>query len=121
MLTLDLVDQLLVLGVGDVDHRSRFGPLDRSEEHTSELQSLVNLVSRLLLEKKKLVHFKSLKRRLGIFVVASGVVMGMVVLDDILEALVGHFTSRHGHRALNSPRLPSTHALSSYAVFFLIL
>ena len=27
--------------------------LDRSEEHTSELQSLVNLVCRLLLEKKK--------------------------------------------------------------------
>ena len=27
---------------------------DRSEEHTSELQSLVNLVCRLLLEKKKL-------------------------------------------------------------------
>ena len=28
---------------------------DRSEEHTSELQSLVNLVCRLLLEKKKLI------------------------------------------------------------------
>src|SRR5438477_9119208 len=29
------------------------GPLSRSEEHTSELQSHVNLVCRLLLEKKK--------------------------------------------------------------------
>src|SRR5690242_20789337 len=29
------------------------GPVDRSEEHTSELQSHVNLVCRLLLEKKK--------------------------------------------------------------------
>src|SRR5438093_11761576 len=28
-------------------------PADRSEEHTSELQSLTNLVCRLLLEKKK--------------------------------------------------------------------
>src|SRR5258706_11997678 len=28
----------------------------RSEEHTSELQSLTNLVCRLLLEKKKLTH-----------------------------------------------------------------
>src|SRR5262249_60660971 len=28
-------------------------PTDRSEEHTSELQSLTNLVCRLLLEKKK--------------------------------------------------------------------
>ena len=29
------------------------GPVIRSEEHTSELQSLTNLVCRLLLEKKK--------------------------------------------------------------------
>src|SRR5258706_4572760 len=29
------------------------GMMDRSEEHTSELQSLTNLVCRLLLEKKK--------------------------------------------------------------------
>src|SRR5438093_9269992 len=29
------------------------GVVDRSEEHTSELQSLTNLVCRLLLEKKK--------------------------------------------------------------------
>src|SRR5262249_61134167 len=29
------------------------GKVDRSEEHTSELQSLTNLVCRLLLEKKK--------------------------------------------------------------------
>src|SRR4051812_49766464 len=33
--------------------RRRAGDLDRSEEHTSELQSHVNLVCRLLLEKKK--------------------------------------------------------------------
>src|SRR2546425_7781066 len=30
-----------------------FSPVDRSEEHTSELQSLAYLVCRLLLEKKK--------------------------------------------------------------------
>src|SRR5438093_8690867 len=34
------------------DGRTR-ARLDRSEEHTSELQSLTNLVCRLLLEKKK--------------------------------------------------------------------
>src|SRR5258706_7926444 len=36
----------------------------RSEEHTSELQSLTNLVCRLLLEKKKdaLAHFSGLER-----------------------------------------------------------
>src|SRR5258706_6022892 len=31
----------------------------RSEEHTSELQSLTNLVCRLLLEKKKKLHHRS--------------------------------------------------------------
>src|SRR5205814_5475318 len=35
-------------------------PSTRSEEHTSELQSLRHLVCRLLLEKKKLLHFLSL-------------------------------------------------------------
>src|SRR2546425_2836828 len=35
---------------------------DRSEEHTSELQSLAYLVCRLLLEKKKDVHLRSLTR-----------------------------------------------------------
>src|SRR5437016_7335961 len=38
--------------------------LDRSEEHTSELQSLTNLVCRLLLEKKKkIVRWTSAGRR----------------------------------------------------------
>src|ERR1019366_10506385 len=32
------------------------GAWNRSEEHTSELQSLTNLVCRLLLEKKKKLH-----------------------------------------------------------------
>src|SRR3989339_1880244 len=36
-------------------------PYHRSEEHTSELQSLTNLVCRLLLEKKKKVHGGSKK------------------------------------------------------------
>src|SRR5258706_14981323 len=34
-------------------HRYDHTPKNRSEEHTSELQSLTNLVCRLLLEKKK--------------------------------------------------------------------
>src|SRR5256885_8518399 len=39
----------------DVDKLEEFGPtfVERSEEHTSELQSPCNLVCRLLLEKKK--------------------------------------------------------------------
>src|SRR5262249_61909866 len=36
--------------------RRSLNPTFRSEEHTSELQSLTNLVCRLLLEKKKTVH-----------------------------------------------------------------
>src|SRR5687767_15229469 len=43
-------------GHPDIDHVELFGPpkaAGRSEEHTSELQSLAYLVCRLLLEKKK--------------------------------------------------------------------
>src|SRR5438477_9493296 len=39
-------------------------PHDRSEEHTSELQSHVNLVCRLLLEKKKKKKIKKKKIKL---------------------------------------------------------
>src|SRR2546422_6960433 len=42
----------------DTDHSAarREGDADRSEEHTSELQSRLHLVCRLLLEKKKNKH-----------------------------------------------------------------
>src|SRR2546425_7585888 len=40
-----------------MDNLSRFGHALRSEEHTSELQSLAYLVCRLLLEKKKKKSF----------------------------------------------------------------
>src|SRR2546426_4328028 len=42
-------------GTFDMNRPPRVGPqrIDRSEEHTSELQSPCNLVCRLLLEKKK--------------------------------------------------------------------
>src|SRR3712207_7760869 len=43
------VEPLLAEGAADV----RVRPVDRSEEHTSELQSRQYLVCRLLLEKKK--------------------------------------------------------------------
>src|SRR2546425_6217363 len=42
----------------------RNGKAHRSEEHTSELQSLAYLVCRLLLEKKKSKHFKRVAQRL---------------------------------------------------------
>src|SRR5262249_57733309 len=42
------------------DHPASFAKRFRSEEHTSELQSLTNLVCRLLLEKKKHTHLITL-------------------------------------------------------------
>ncbi len=41
----------------------------------------------------QLEHFKTKKRRLGVVVDEYGEVKGMVVLDDILEEIVGQFTS----------------------------
>src|SRR2546422_8440331 len=38
---------------GYIPHRRLVGRVERSEEHTSELQSRLHLVCRLLLEKKK--------------------------------------------------------------------
>src|SRR2546430_12224950 len=44
-------------GIARKDHADRRGrEVDRSEEHTSELQSQSNLVCRLLLEKKKTIE-----------------------------------------------------------------
>jgi len=45
---------------------------------------------------QQLEHFKNQKRRLGIVVDEYGEVQGMVVLDDILEEIVGQFTSNQG-------------------------
>src|SRR5262249_61816000 len=45
-------------GHGQHRHRGSRLPARRSEEHTSELQSLTNLVCRLLLEKKKPRHYR---------------------------------------------------------------
>src|SRR5690242_21529753 len=50
----------------ELDHRAAGakGQHDRSEEHTSELQSHVNLVCRLLLEKKKTTQHQEPSRHL---------------------------------------------------------
>src|SRR5690348_9932756 len=45
--------ELLIINNIEFDHADIFRTIDRSEEHTSELQSPVHLVCRLLLEKKK--------------------------------------------------------------------
>src|SRR3712207_8713146 len=58
------VGRPVLLGGGDHEAQQRVGVLevgldDRSEEHTSELQSRQYLVCRLLLEKKKKCYMKS--------------------------------------------------------------
>src|SRR2546426_6993518 len=51
---IDNRDNIAVLGPGvAANEDGLIGPVRRSEEHTSELQSPCNLVCRLLLEKKK--------------------------------------------------------------------
>ena len=44
----------------------------------------------------QLEHFKNQKRRLGLVVDEYGEVKGMAVLEDILEEIVGQFTSNQG-------------------------
>src|SRR5438045_6295221 len=51
----ELLDQIQL--VRTFIRRSGVQPGDRSEEHTSELQSLRHLVCRLLLEKKNILRF----------------------------------------------------------------
>src|SRR6266487_3569331 len=50
-------------------YKDAFGVEPRSEEHTSELQSPVHLVCRLLLEKKKGAVEPCLGRKIGIIVI----------------------------------------------------
>src|SRR5437763_8913014 len=54
-------DPQAVLGTQPVPCRVGQRPQDRSEEHTSELQSPMYLVCRLLLEKKKIDRYKRSK------------------------------------------------------------
>src|SRR5256885_3865767 len=51
-----LCDRGRRLGSGEGNRRPLSQRRTRSEEHTSELQSPCNLVCRLLLEKKKIIH-----------------------------------------------------------------
>src|SRR5205823_10264938 len=58
--SLHALAMLVGLAIGGIGHRwglAGFWMVVRSEEHTSELQSLAYLVCRLLLEKKKNVHY----------------------------------------------------------------
>src|SRR5260370_23678814 len=61
------------------DRCSQLGSRDRSEEHTSELQSHLNLVCRLLLEKKKAGNQAAL---------APGPLMGTMGMSYLVFAAV---------------------------------
>src|SRR3989339_2104826 len=68
--TLSLHDALPIYRIRAIAQAERIGCSRtrrnevRSEEHTSELQSLTNLVCRLLLEKNKRQYLKELVRRI---------------------------------------------------------
>src|SRR5437899_8022522 len=77
--TLSLHDALPISGAGENDDPRVFVVLDlgelliqlageRSEEHTSELQSLRHLVCRLLLEKKKNMELRIIENNIRIFI-----------------------------------------------------
>src|SRR6266540_6801458 len=51
------------LAVGDLASTMSLAPLERSEEHTSELQSHHDLVCRLLLEKKNKIQYSPLTQK----------------------------------------------------------
>src|SRR5690242_14904744 len=64
--------------------------MDRSEEHTSELQSHVNLVCRLLLEKKKIPSFVSVSMaKAGKGLLEGTLQAGTSAVSDKLLVLVG--------------------------------
>src|SRR5262249_59702856 len=60
---------------------------DRSEEHTSELQSLTNLVCRLLLEKKKIFRIRALGQKTGLITSWGGGALGIMRHRALLCAL----------------------------------
>src|SRR5690242_21545249 len=70
----------------DLGFPDRLPRLFRSEEHTSELQSHVNLVCRLLLEKKKKYYHKIIYRQLAMQAFAKD--LGTLLLADVPRCCV---------------------------------
>src|SRR5437762_8395892 len=59
----DAQPKLLTYGIGYQEWEGARGTVERSEEHTSELQSPMYLVCRLLLEKKKKINSMCINNR----------------------------------------------------------
>src|SRR2546430_8145217 len=73
---------------------------ERSEEHTSELQSQSNLVCRLLLEKKKIQQHDTVLDHLTIYAPDVFIYRGMPGLD---RPLIPHRLLLFGHPHLRHP------------------
>src|SRR2546429_2860096 len=74
-----------VAGAGRSSARCRVALRRRSEEHTSELQSRLHLVCRLLLEKKKKELFQ-----ISLFVPENGLVIFTAIIAYELSSAVDH-------------------------------
>src|SRR4029077_4285027 len=75
--------------------RRRHADDDRSEEHTSELQSHLNVVCRLLLEKKDTYTFNPLSAALSVWPLLDGPPSVFLQLDVIRVFADPYFFLRH--------------------------
>ena len=85
--------------IGTIHMRDLVNNYAKDEVNLSQIKALIRepyFVPEGTPLSQQLEHFKSQKRRLGIVVDEYGEVQGMVVLDDILEEIVGQFTSSQG-------------------------
>ena len=85
--------------IGTIHMRDVVNSYAKDEAGISQIKELIRkpyFIPEGTLLSQQLEHFKNQKRRLGIVVDEYGEVQGMVVLDDILEEIVGQFTSSQG-------------------------
>ena len=85
--------------IGTIHMRDVVNSYAKGEASISQIKELIRkpyFIPEGTLLSQQLEHFKNQKRRLGIVVDEYGEVQGMVVLDDILEEIVGQFTSSQG-------------------------
>ena len=85
--------------IGTIHMRDVVNSYAKGEAGISQIKELIRkpyFIPEGTLLSQQLEHFKNQKRRLGIVVDEYGEVQGMVVLDDILEEIVGQFTSSQG-------------------------
>jgi len=82
--------------IGTIHMRDVVNSYAKDEAGIKEIKELIRepyFIREGTLLSQQLEHFKNQKRRLGVVVDEYGEVQGMVVLDDILEEIVGQFTS----------------------------